>query len=131
MLQTVNNPSVTSYTFDDNALHRGLNQYRLMLQLANGQTIYGEVINVYHFDNANVIIYPNPARQNSAVHILSAKGGRTIIEVYNGNGALIRTLRVKALSQDIPPLQLATGIYLIKIKDEETGNVTSQKLIVY
>lgn len=130
-INTVNQPAVTAFILEDPALHQGLNQYRLALQLSNGQTLYSEVVGAYHFNDKNVIVYPNPARQQQPVHLITSRAGRTAVKLYNGNGLLVNEFRLKDLHQQIPPLRLSTGVFYIKIIDEETGAVSSQKLVVY
>jgi hypothetical protein len=129
-LQTFSQPQTTEQVFTDPSLQQGINQYRLAIQLTNGKTIYSEVVPIYYFNNQNVIIFPNPANQKDAIHILASRAGRTSIHIYNTSGALIKQLRLKDLQQQIPPLQLNKGLYFIKIIDEEQGAVSTQKLVV-
>ena len=119
------------FVFEDSNLHQGLNQYRLALQLTNGQTIFSEVVGAYHFNGHTIIIYPNPASQQQPINIITSRAGRTAIKIYNSAGALLSEVHLTDLNQQIPPLRLNTGLYIVKIIDEETGNISSQKIIVY
>ncbi|ANE52863.1 S8 family serine peptidase [Flavisolibacter tropicus] len=119
------------FVIEDSDMHQGLNQYRLALQLTNGQTIYSEIIGAYQFNGHNVIIYPNPASQGQPIQIITSRAGRTAIKIYNSAGALLSEMRLKDLKQQIPPLRLNTGMYVVKVVDEETGDISSQKIIVY
>jgi hypothetical protein len=130
-IKTISAIQTKQFVFEDSDLHQGLNQYRLALQLTNGQTIFSEVVGVYHFNGKNVIIYPNPASQQQPIQIITSRAGRTAIKIYSSNGALISEMHLKDLNQQIPPLRLNTGMYIVKVIDEETGHISSQKLIVY
>lgn len=130
-IKTENQPTVTAFVFEDPKLKQGLNQYRLALQLTNGQTLYSDVVGAYHFNNKNVIVYPNPAMQQQPIQIITSRAGRTAIRLYNSSGVLVNELRLKDLHQQLPPLRLATGVYYIRVIDEENGSSSSQKLIVY
>lgn len=130
-IKTENQPTITEFVFEDPKLKQGLNQYRLALQLTNGQTLYSEMVSAYHFEDKNVIVYPNPATQQQPIHIITSRAGRTAIQLYNSSGVLVNELRLKDLNQQIPPLRLTTGVYYIRVIDEESGGTSSQKLIVY
>ncbi|HYH14194.1 MAG TPA: S8 family serine peptidase, partial [Flavisolibacter sp.] len=54
-IQVIDQLATTQFAFDDPALRQGLNQYRLALQLTNGQTLYSDVVDAYHFNDKNVI----------------------------------------------------------------------------
>ena len=130
-IKTESRPTTTEFVFEDPKLKQGLNQYRLALQLTNGQTLYSDVISAYHFNDKNVIVYPNPATQQQPIQIITSRAGRTAIQLYNSSGVLVNELRLKDLHQQIPPLRLATGVYYIRVIDEENGATFSQKLVVY
>lgn len=128
-LRTVTAPSMTTFTFTDSALTRGLNQYRVQITLNSGQTIYSNEVTAYHFVYGEVIVYPNPARQHEGVNILTSLGGRVMIEVYSETGALVYSTRLNTLVQQIPPNKLSKGLYIIKVVTDG-GETSFQKLVV-
>jgi hypothetical protein len=68
-----------------------------------------------------ILFYPNPAE---GTIILNVKGFET--EIYTIAGELVQTSDKK----EIDISALATGTYLVKIKDSKSGNTTTKRLIV-
>ncbi|HEY1115888.1 MAG TPA: S8 family peptidase, partial [Chitinophagaceae bacterium] len=128
-LRTVTAPSTTSFTFTDSTLTRGINKYRLQITLGSGQIIYSDEVAAYHFVYGEVIVYPNPVRQQEGVNILTSLGGRVRIEVYSETGALVYSTRLTTLLQQIPAHKLSKGLYIIKVVTDQ-GAVSYQKLVV-
>jgi hypothetical protein len=128
-LQTVASPSATAFTFTDPALARGVNKYRLQITLSGGQVIYSSEVAAYHFVQGDVIVYPNPVRQQEPVNILTSLAGRQMIQVYSETGALIYSGRLKNLVQQIPAHKLSKGLYIIKVIGDD-GATSYQKLVV-
>jgi hypothetical protein len=119
------------FQFEDSSLHRGLNQYRLMIELMNGKTLYSETINVYHFPDSDVVIYPNPAGTHQSIRIATSKAGRKRVEVYQSNGLLIRQFLLSDLTTVFSVPKLPAGMYFFTIFDEETKERYTQKIVVY
>lgn len=128
-LRTVTTPATTTFTFTDSTLTRGVNKYRLQITLSSGQVIYSDEVAAYHFVYGEVIVYPNPVRQQEGVNILTSLGGRVRIEVYSETGALVYTTRLTTLLQQIPAYKLSKGLYIIKVITD-SGAVSHQKLVV-
>ncbi len=129
-LQTVNQPATTSFSFTDSALTQGLNLYRVELTLSSGAVLYSNEVRVYHFPQSPVIIYPNPARQQEPVQIITSGAGRYRIDVWNATGALVHQMQLTELVNQVPPLRLSKGVYFIGITGED-GQRSRQKLVVY
>ncbi|HMJ47282.1 MAG TPA: S8 family serine peptidase, partial [Ferruginibacter sp.] len=66
--EKINNTSL-SIIFIDNNLTKGLNIYRIKLELAGGGIVYTLEERVFYFEGSLYIIYPNPAPQNSVINI--------------------------------------------------------------
>lgn len=129
-IKTISNPSVTDFNFTDSVLIRGVNTYRVQLTLATGQMIYSNLVTIYHFPDADVLIYPNPVRQSQSFSIATNKAGRIEVEFYNSTGALLRRMSLTELEQQVSANQFSKGIYFLRMKDDE-GNMSVQKLVVY
>lgn len=115
--------------FTDSTLTRGINHYRLQITLTNGQTIYSNDVSIYHFAGEDVIVYPNPARQQDPVNIITGLGGRVMLYVYNESGMLVYSSRLLELLQQIPAHKLSKGLYIIKAITDD-GAVSHRKLVV-
>lgn len=128
-VRTATAPNVLAFTFVDSSLTRGVNQYRLQLTLSNGQAIYSNEVKLYHFVHGEVIVYPNPVRQQDPVNIITSMAGRMVIQVYNESGVMVYTRKLNSLSQQIPPFALSKGLYIIKVISDD-GQTSQQKLVV-
>jgi hypothetical protein len=129
MVRTVPAPDVTTFSFTDSSLTRGVNQFRLQIRLSSGQIIYSNEVSVFHFVHGEVIVYPNPVRQQDPVNIITSMGGRVTIQVYNESGVMVYTQKLTNLSQQIPPHLLSKGLYIIKVISDD-GQTSHQKLLV-
>lgn len=119
-----------SFEFSDPQLQQGYNRYRLMIRMQNGSEIFSEEISLFHFKDAGVVVYPNPARYHNTIHVATPEAGMTRIEIYNAAGRRVHQLRLSSLQNSIPPYTLMPGIYFIRIISDQGGRST-QKLIVY
>ncbi|MDQ3846483.1 MAG: T9SS type A sorting domain-containing protein, partial [Bacteroidota bacterium] len=129
-LKTISKPTATSFAFTDSSLTQGVNKYRLQIRLNNGTALYSHEIRTYHFADASTIIYPNPARQEEPVNIITNGASETRIEVLSANGAFILSMPLTSTLTQIQPNLLSKGIYFIRIINDE-GKVSTQKLVVY
>ncbi|MBD0352824.1 MAG: T9SS type A sorting domain-containing protein, partial [Flavisolibacter sp.] len=129
-LKTISNPTTTSFAFTDSSLTQGVNKYRLQIRLNNGAVLYSNEVRIYHFADASTIIYPNPARQEEPINIITDGTSETHIEVLSANGAFILSMPLTSTLTRIQPNRLSKGIYFIRIINDE-GNVSTQKLVIY
>lgn len=127
---TLSPPSSLGFTFTDSSLLEGTNFYRLQIKMTNGQIIYSPVDRVYYLPGNPVLVFPNPARQNESIKIVTQEPGKYTIRIFDGNGRMVRSVYVADILQPMPLLHLSGGMYFIKIISED-GKVYHQKLIVY
>ena len=91
--------------------------------------IYSAPDKVYYLPHNPVLVFPNPARRNETIQIVTGDPGKYTLHVLDVNGRMVRTLFIQDILQPLPSLQLGTGLYLIKIISDE-GKTYQQKLIV-
>ncbi|MBA2562790.1 MAG: S8 family serine peptidase, partial [Chitinophagaceae bacterium] len=65
--RSFNNNSLIVILKDSN-LTKGLNIYRIRIELTGGGSIYSQPETIYYFTKSNYIIYPNPAAQYSEIN---------------------------------------------------------------
>lgn len=130
ILQTIFAPLQTVFNITDTNLTRGVNNYQLQIGLANGTIIYSNIEPVYYFPDVSVIIYPNPSLQNQPINIIVQTPGIFSIMVYDASGRMILSQSLDAVYQQLSPLRLSKGFYLIRIISGN-GKPLVQKLIVY
>lgn len=129
-VQTIIHPQATAFSFADTVLQQGVNMYRVQIVLQSGAVLYSDAIHLYHFTNASVIIYPNPAPQHTPVTLITNKAGRVSIAVFNAGGQLVQEQQLSGLVNKMTLAPLAKGLYLIRITEDD-GTHSTQKLVVY
>ncbi|HET9429627.1 MAG TPA: S8 family serine peptidase, partial [Chitinophagaceae bacterium] len=65
-------PTTFNIQFTDARLQKGLNTYRVRIEVAGGQVIYSLPETVHYFAETPYIIFPNPVEQGQQVHVLAA-----------------------------------------------------------
>ena len=87
-----------------------------------------EPLSMSEFNVTQISIYPNPVKEELILHSAS-KSGNLKIKIFNTAGKLLSTQKLELQNQSsIAISQLATGIYFLKIQDEN-GNTTIKKFI--
>jgi hypothetical protein len=122
-LQQIVNPSSLLLNLTDASLKRGLNVYRVKLELAGGRVIYSSVETVYYFNGAEFIVYPNPVSQYSPITILSDNQFEpATLQVINMQGQKIYEMKLNDISNQLPAGRLSKGLNLLRItrKDQKT-----------
>jgi hypothetical protein len=122
--QTINNPTALTYNFTDAQLKKGLNIYRVKLELAGGRIIYSSVETVNYFNGTEFIVYPNPAAQYSPITILSDNQFEpATLQVINMQGQKIYEMKLNDLSTQLPAGRLSKGLNLLRITRKDQKDV--------
>ncbi|MBK5271578.1 MAG: S8 family serine peptidase, partial [Bacteroidia bacterium] len=77
-LQTISNITGLQYSYTDNLPNPGVNNYRVKIELLNGQIIYSQSEKIFYFDKSSYIVFPNPALQYQTITILSNDPDNTL-----------------------------------------------------
>lgn len=116
--------------FVDNNLTKGLNIYRVKLELAGGGIVYSLIENIFYFKGSGYSIYPNPAGQNAEINIAQQNVDIALMQVFNTSGVKIYEKEIDDRINNIAAGILSKGVYFIRIitngKQAETI-----KLVVY
>jgi hypothetical protein len=121
-LQQITNPASLTFNYTDVSLKKGLNVYRVKLELAGGRVIYSSVETVYYFNGAEFIVYPNPASQYQPTTILSDNQFEpATLQIINMQGQKIYEMKFNDVSTQLPAGKLSKGINLLRIirKDQK------------
>ncbi len=92
----------------------------LALGLDSGSTGLNEVI------DASTEIYPNPA--NNSLNVVSYAAGINSISIHNLNGQEVLNTKVNANQIRLNTSEIATGLYIISIKSDNTS--ITRKLMI-
>jgi hypothetical protein len=121
---TITNPTALVYNFTDVQLTKGLNVYRVKLELAGGSVIYSSIETVYYFNGAEFIVYPNPASQYSSITILSDNQFEpATLQVINLQGQKIYEMKLNDISNQLPVGRLSKGLNLLRITRKNQKDV--------
>ncbi len=91
--------------------------------------IAGKVHETEAFESA-LKLYPIPANNKLTIDFPVLGINDKKIEVYNNLGQLVKVSVFSELSSEIDISDLKSGIYLVRLSDEETGKVLSSKKFV-
>ena len=121
-LQQITNPASLIFNYTDASLKKGLNVYRVKIELAGGRVIYSSIETVYYFNGAEFIVYPNPASQYQSITILSDNQSEpATLQVINMLGQKIYEMTLNDISNQLPAGRLSKGLNLLRIirKDQK------------
>jgi hypothetical protein len=123
-LQQIDNPSVLSYSFRDMNLKKGVNVYRVKLELAGGRVTYSSIETVYYFNGSEFIVYPNPASQYEPVTILSDNQFEpATLQVFSMQGQKIYEMNLNDVSNQLPAGRLSKGMNVLRIVRKDQKDV--------
>ncbi|HLF45858.1 MAG TPA: S8 family serine peptidase [Chitinophagaceae bacterium] len=106
--------------FTDVFLIKGLNSYRIKLELSGGRNIYSAIETVYYFSGSDYIIYPNPVQQYQSITILADDPFPTVtLQVMNGQGQKLFTQLIEDVVTTFPTGKLSKGIYYFRFIKKE------------
>jgi Secretion system C-terminal sorting domain len=130
-LAKILNPGNLQITFADNQTNKGLNIYRVKLELINGGVVYSQSEIVYYLSESKFIIYPNPVQQFKTLEILTSNDIFTDVNlvVYDTYGKKVLYKTLKNFREQLSTGQLSKGMYIFRfmVKDEKD---TIMKVIV-
>jgi hypothetical protein len=129
-LQQIINPSSLLINLTDASLKKGLNVYRVKLELAGGKVIYSSIETVHYFNGAEFIVYPNPASQYYPVTILSDNQFEpATLQVINMQGQKIYEMKLNDISNQLPAGRLSKGVNLLRITRKDQKDVVLKLLV--
>jgi len=123
-LQQIVNSSSLLLNLTDASLKKGLNVYRVKLELAGGKVIYSSIETISYFKGSEFIVYPNPASQYGPITILSDNQFEpATLQVINMQGQKIYKMKLNDVSNQLPPGRLSKGLNLLRIVRKDQKDV--------
>jgi hypothetical protein len=130
-----NSSGSQQYYFPDNYPPTGKNYYRLRIIGKNNKTDYSKTIILNNSKKTIVSVYPNPATDKVTIDITVAKKHTYKIALFN---SLSQQIKQQIFTTDGPgKVQLekmpgmSKGMYILKITDEASNEIYSEKIIFY
>ena len=118
-----------SYIYNDNALKKGGNTYRVKIELSNGQFITSYDVTIYYFDNSEYLLFPNPVKRESGFRILSTTPEPYIYQLFNVTGQLVYQKNMQRFSESVNTASLQKGLYFYLIL-RDGKKISSGKIVV-
>lgn len=124
-----------TYTYTDmNATPNAMNYYRLKIMEASGKIEYSKVIAIKHgeADQAPLIIYPNPVRDQMTINI--PYEGKQNIKITDLQGRDVWFTQIESgsgtfnISSDVLG-HLAKGTYILEIRNNDRDKVQTQFIL--
>jgi hypothetical protein len=116
--------------FIDTMLTKGLNTYRIKLELEGGGIVYSGTESVFYFGNDDYVLYPNPTTQYNPVKIAAQLVDNDVMQVFNSVGVKVYEKILNDRINIIPPGILSKGVYFLRFTRKKKQHQTL-RLIVY
>ncbi|MGL6267469.1 MAG: T9SS type A sorting domain-containing protein, partial [Chitinophagaceae bacterium] len=131
LLEKLQNPTQLQLSFFENKIDKGLNIYRIKLELANGSVIYSAPEIVYNLSASSFIIYPNPVQQFHPLQILTSNDIITEVnlQVYDIYGRKVFQHKLNNFKEEINTSQLSKGLYIFRFMVKDSHE-TIMKVVV-
>jgi hypothetical protein len=124
-----NNHNGSSYSYNDNNSNRGTTQYRLKVIEQDGKFSYSEIRAVKGSGGStDFTVFPNPSHGSAKV-VISDVSEAVEIQLIDQMGRVIRTLNTQN-SNTMEMNNLTSGMYMIRIVNKKSGEITTKKLSV-
>jgi len=114
-------PTNREILFDDLNPSQGINIYRTVIVINNGERIISDESEVYYFTDKPFLMFPNPVEQASSISIFTKdfNDSGVVIDIYNMQGELIISKEILSDRDRISTLQFQSGIYIYQIKADK------------
>ena len=126
-----NNASSNYYIFQDSRPESGMNYYRLRIVDENGKSAYSNIV-MLKWSSKGISFYPNPAKDLLNIEVKSTVNQDMKFSLFNVSGQLMQEKTVRNIQHQVVQFQrqqMKAGMYLLKMTDLKTGEVTTEKVI--
>jgi Secretion system C-terminal sorting domain len=122
-----------NYSYADAGMNVSVYYYRLKLVDLDGKVSYSNIAAVRKGSIKTIKVFPNPAVENLSVEFSNAKGSYTITvlnqagqEVQNIKADISNTVQYVKINRN----NVAAGMYYVRVKENNTGEVMSEKVLI-
>ena len=123
-----------NYAITDTKPENSWNYYRIKQVDVDGKYTYSNIaaINFEKKGSSNLVLYPNPAKDQINIEFETARSGKVSLEIVDSKGAIVISQSIQSVTgknlQRIPVSTLSTGVYILRTIDAE-GNTSYTKFI--
>ncbi|WP_375415883.1 S8 family serine peptidase [uncultured Hymenobacter sp.] len=123
-IQTRQPVDQTSLEFTDLTARAGLNQYRIWGQDAAGRSFYSAVESVQQVRQAELLVYPVPARAGEPLQVVAVPGATLQLRLYDALGRPVRAGEGTGAINVFDTSGLRPGLYLLRARLSTGPDVT-------
>jgi hypothetical protein len=125
----INNIAALMLNATDNSLHKGVNTYRVRIELKDGRIIYSATTDIFYFKNTEVVIYPNPVTQGHNIIIRMNALQNQRIKITDVAGRIVYNQQTNSTVVQLP-VSFSKGIYFITVSNPESSLTNTFKIFV-
>ena len=128
-INTTDPSEALNYTFIDTQLQEGINTYRVLLRLKNGDVQYSNEQTLFYVPPKTYRLFPNPIRSGEDLFILSGSGNSSenVLYLFDGTGRQVSVFPLETTSEFYTMDHLPEGIYFYQIRQDgqqlQTGKI--------
>ncbi|WP_167856370.1 S8 family serine peptidase [Hymenobacter metallicola] len=129
-IQTISPVPDRQVVFVDDTPEPGRNEYRVRLDLANGQVVYSQVEAVQFTRSGEVQAYPNPIVAGNLLQVLVTESGPARVQLYDMTGRIVRETTDEGTVRTLSTNGLAKGMYLLRVQTASNAALTTRVVVL-
>jgi hypothetical protein len=99
----------------DKNVRPGSNNYRVVVELQNGELIFSSIVTLYYIGTKPAVVYPNPVLLNGSLTILSKQEDQLMLQLMSADGRVVLQQKLVDFPQQVPLTGLAKGFYFYRL----------------
>ena len=110
-------PQTLDFRFNDQDPQQGINTYRAVAILTNGNEVTSDETEIYFLTTDALLVFPNPVERPEALSIFSREMDGQVLNlaIYNYNGQLIQTDQILGDRYSISTAGFNEGVYFYRV----------------
>jgi hypothetical protein len=128
-VQTLRIPLQLATQLTDLTATSGFNEYRLLLEDANGRLSYSQTESVYLVRRNELLVFPVPVTAGEPLQVIGEPDVPLRISLYDNLGRLMRETSVESAINAFDTSNLRPGVYLLRARTA-TGTTMTRRIAV-
>jgi hypothetical protein len=129
-LSEVSPVQTLQFSYTDNSLKKGVNTYRVRIELVNGQVIYSQPETVFYFEGSIYLLYPNPVQRGQSLNLVDSDPDIKQIQLFNSTGVKLFEIKSNAQTIVVPTGRLSSGMYFVRIIKDNKPTVVLKIIVL-
>jgi Subtilase family len=128
-ISEIGNINTLQYAIKDNNLLKGENVYRVLIQLQSGKILTSYTVSAINFFNDEVLVYPNPVKQNEPIIVKLKSINNQTIQLTNVLGGVVFQKKLSNTNFSFAA-NFSAGMYILSVYNPEDKNIHYFKIII-